>query len=72
MSKGIKDAILYALNILLGLIVISPLIYALLISFMPQNQIFTFPPKLIPKSFYIGNYVNALKTAPIVRLLMLK
>lgn len=70
MSKGIKDAILYALNILLGLIVISPLIYALLISFMPQNQIFTFPPKLIPKSFYIGNYVNALKTAPIVRFIL--
>lgn len=70
MNKRTKNIILYVVNVLFGLIIIAPLIYALLISFLPQNQIFTFPPRLVPKSFYIGNYVSALKIAPIMRFIL--
>lgn len=70
MNKRTKTVVLYIINTLFGLIIISPLIYALLVSFLPQNQIFTFPPKLVPKSFYIGNYIGALKIAPIMRFIL--
>ncbi|MBC2582667.1 carbohydrate ABC transporter permease [Clostridium sp. DJ247] len=70
MPKKIKKLILYVVNTMFGLITIAPLIYALLISFMPPDQIFAFPPKLIPKSFYIENYKDALNTAPIMRFIL--
>ncbi len=70
MNKKLKKITLYIVNIVLGLITISPLIYALLISLMPPDQIFTFPPKLIPKSLYIQNYKDALSTAPIMTFIL--
>ncbi|SMC28028.1 carbohydrate ABC transporter membrane protein 2, CUT1 family (TC 3.A.1.1.-) [Clostridium acidisoli DSM 12555] len=66
MQIKMKKISLYVANIIFGLITISPLLYALLISLMPPDQIFSFPPKLIPKSIYIQNYKDALNTAPIL------
>lgn len=70
MSKKTKKLILYAVNIIFGIVTIAPLIYALLVSLMPPDQIFAFPPKLIPKSFYIQNYIDALNIAPIMRFII--
>lgn len=70
MNKKINKIIIYIVNILLGLICIAPLLYAVLISLMPPDQIFSFPPKLIPKTFYIQNYVDALNVAPIIRFIV--
>jgi len=66
MQRKLKKTCLCVVNIILGLITIAPLLYALLISLMPPDQIFTFPPKLIPKSIYIQNYKDALTSAPIL------
>lgn len=66
----IKKIGIYGLNIILGLITIAPLLYALCVSFMPQDQIFSFPPKLIPKGIYFGNYEEVLKSVPIIKFLM--
>jgi sn-glycerol 3-phosphate transport system permease protein len=70
MKKKINRIIIYTANILLGVITIAPLLYALLISFMPPDQVFSFPPKLIPKSFYIQNYKDALSVAPIDKFIL--
>ncbi|MDD3225554.1 MAG: carbohydrate ABC transporter permease [Clostridium sp.] len=66
MKKKINKLILYGVNIAFSFIVILPLLYALLVSLMPPDQIFSYPPKLIPKSFYIQNYIDALNIAPIM------
>lgn len=65
MRINIRNLILYIVNVSLGLLMIGPLIYALLISLMPPEQIFMFPPKLIPQSLYFENYKEALRIAPI-------
>lgn len=70
MKKNVNKLILYVINIVLGLIIISPIIYALLISLMKSDQIFQYPPVLMPKSFYLGNYKEALKSAPIIRFIL--
>ena len=70
MTKKTSKLILYAVNIVFGIVTIAPLIYALLVSLMPPEQIFAFPPKLIPKSFYIQNYKDALNIAPIMRFIL--
>lgn len=70
MNRKVKNVILYVVNILFALVMVAPLIYALLVSFMPPSQIFTFPPKLIPKSLYIDNYINAIRIAPIIRFII--
>lgn len=66
MQLKLKKVGLYTANTVFGLIVVAPLIYALLISIMPPNQIFSFPPKLIPTQLYLENYKEALQAAPII------
>lgn len=70
MNKKMKKTALYIINIIFGLLMIAPLIYALSVSFMTPSEIFTYPPKLVPKGLYLGNYINALKTAPILRFIL--
>ncbi|MDF2503288.1 carbohydrate ABC transporter permease [Clostridium sp.] len=67
MEKSIKRTMLYSVNIVLGLLVIIPILYALDISLMPHDQIFSYPPKLIPSKLYFKNYVDALNAAPILK-----
>lgn len=70
MRKNINIIILYIVNIVFAIITITPLLYALLISMTPPQQIFEFPPKFMLKSFYIQNYVEALNTAPIIKFIV--
>ena len=70
MKKNIGKIILYIVNIVLGIITIAPILYALAISFMPPDQIFSYPPKLIPKELYLKNYLDALNAAPIIKFII--
>lgn len=70
MKRNINKAVLYVINIVFGLIVIAPILYALAISFMPPDQIFSYPPKLIPKRLYFQNYRDALNAAPIIKFIL--
>ncbi|AKN32025.1 ABC transporter permease [Clostridium carboxidivorans P7] len=70
MNKRLNRVLLYVVNVVFALMAVAPLLYALLISIMPPEQIFSFPPKLIPKSFYIQNYVDALNTAPVIKFIV--
>lgn len=64
-----KDIILPIINIIVGILIISPILYALSVSLMKQGQIFEYPPKLIPRSLYFQNYKDVLRAVPIIRYL---
>ncbi|MBV4417918.1 carbohydrate ABC transporter permease [Clostridium tyrobutyricum] len=70
MKRNINKTVLYIVNIIFGLIAIAPILYALAISFMPPDQIFSYPPKLIPKRLYFRNYRDALNAAPIIKFIL--
>ena len=69
-KKKISKLLIYVVNIAIGLLIISPIIYAILISLMAPDQIFTYPPKLIPKVLHWQNYKDALRTAPILKFIV--
>ena len=48
-----------------ALLIISPLVYCLLTSFLTEQEIFQL--KVIPTSFYVGNYQKALDQAPLLQ-----
>ena len=62
--------ILYIVNVLIGLIIIFPLIYALFLSFMNQGEIFQYPPKIFPESFQLSNYKSVISSVPIFRFIL--
>ncbi|MCC9294434.1 carbohydrate ABC transporter permease [Clostridium sp. WLY-B-L2] len=70
MKKNINKIILYIVNTVFGIITIVPILYALAVSFMPPEQIFSYPPKLIPKELYLNNYTDALNAAPIMKFIV--
>jgi len=67
MENKKSSMILLISNLLVGLLMISPILYALSVTFMTTDQIHTMPPKLFPKSFYLGNYKDVINTVPIFR-----
>jgi sn-glycerol 3-phosphate transport system permease protein len=58
------------LLILITVIMFSPIFLAFMMSFMTPAEVFSFPPKVIPKSFYFDNYKEALKLVPLGRMLI--
>ena len=70
MKNKKSNIILLIANLLIGLLIISPILYALSVSFMTADQIFSMPPKLFPKNFYLGNYKAVVDTVPIFRFIL--
>jgi sn-glycerol 3-phosphate transport system permease protein len=64
------NVVLLISNLILGILIISPILYALSVTFMTSDQIFSMPPKLLPRSFYIGNYKAVFDTVPIFRFIL--
>lgn len=62
--------ILTGLNIICGLLIISPLLYALSFSFMSQGEMAQYPIKLFPSHLNVENYKEALNTVPLLRFLI--
>lgn len=69
-EKEIKKFLVYAVNTVIALMIIAPILYALLVSVMTPDQLFEYPPKLIPRKLYFQNYTDALSTAPIFRFIL--
>ena len=49
-KKVVKNVLFQIFAVIVGIVIISPIIYAFFISIMPSNQILSNPPKLIPRS----------------------
>ena len=54
----------------LGLVIITPIIYAALISFMPADQILSRPPSFIPRKWILDNYRLAITTTTLARFML--
>ena len=67
MESRYKKYLLYGFNLILGLIIIMPILYGLSISLMDQSEIFSYPPKLIPRSITLENYENVISSVPIFK-----
>ena len=58
------------LLVIISLIVMLPVILAISMSFMKPEEVFSFPPKLIPSSFHIQNYFEAMQIVDFKRMLL--
>mgnify|MGYP001300072974 CR=1 FL=1 len=67
MESKTKKCILYSFNIVIGLLIISPILYGLSVSLMTPDEIFSYPPKLFPSSINLDNYKHVITTVPIFR-----
>lgn len=56
--------------IAIGIIVITPLIYALFISFMPAREIMRRPPRFIPEKWILDNYKMAIEATTLPRFMV--
>ena len=69
-KRQIKAILSYSLKILLGLIVVSPLFYALSVSFMPRADVLASPPRLLPTEPTLRNFQRVLDLVPLGRYLL--
>ncbi|ERJ91666.1 carbohydrate ABC transporter permease [Treponema lecithinolyticum] len=65
----LERLVVLALKTFMILIILCPIFYAMSVSFMTTPEIFKRPPTLIPSSFLLTSYRQALKTAPLFRYL---
>ena len=61
------DILLQILFILVGLLIAFPVIYALSTSFMPNTDILSMNPRLIPRSVSLKNYLTVFTSTNILR-----
>lgn len=69
-KKTIKNIIFQIFAVCIGLLIISPIIYAVLISFMPSDQILSNPPRLIPRSVTLEHYKVAVTATTLGRYML--
>ncbi|MCY6370800.1 carbohydrate ABC transporter permease [Clostridium ganghwense] len=69
-KKNTSKIIIYVLNIIISLLILGPIIYTLCVSIMSPEQIFEYPPKIIPRKLFMENYKEALETAPILKFIL--
>jgi putative chitobiose transport system permease protein len=64
--RGTKTTLLYALMILLALMMIFPFLWLLSTSFKTNENVYAFPPQLIPNPISLANYRGVIETVPIL------
>lgn len=69
-KRRIRKGVLVAANVLVGLFMLFPLLYAVSVSIMPSDELFTMEMNLIPQSPTLGNYVRALTQVPLTRFIL--
>lgn len=69
-KKNFGDILYQVGAIILGLIVLTPILYALSVSFMHPEEILSKDVHLLPRSFYLGNYIAAFRKTTLVRFLL--
>ncbi len=68
--KGLSAWVFLLLNLVLALLLVSPLLYCLSVSFMTEPELMNFPPRLLPSALSFENYRAALQMAPILQFLL--
>lgn len=52
------------------LAIVMPILYAVALSLMPPDQLYDYPPPVIPRTLFFENYKTALALAPIFRFIL--
>lgn len=65
--RRIRTGVLIALNTLMALFILFPLLYAVSVSLMPGDELFTMDMNLLPKHPDFGNYIRAWTQVPLLR-----
>ena len=68
--RRIRTGVLVALNLLMALFILFPLLYAVSVSLMPGEELFTMEMNLLPKHPDFGNYLRAWTQVPLVRFIL--
>ena len=68
-QKQSLQMVSFAFQLLVGLIVISPILLAISMSFMTPSQLATFPPRFLPESLHLSNYRAAFRNVSLLRLM---
>ena len=69
-KKVVKNVLFQIFAVIVGIVIISPIIYAFFISIMPTNQILSNPPKLIPRSVTLDHYKSAISATTLGRYML--
>ncbi len=67
MNTLVKKIITYVLLIFTGVIFLFPLLWSLISSIKPENDIVSFPPRWIPANVTLDNYVQVLEKYPFLK-----
>lgn len=68
--RRIRTGVLIVLNTLMALFILFPLLYAVSVSLMPGNELFTMDMNLLPKHPDFGNYIRAWTQVPLLRFVL--
>ncbi len=68
--KRINTLIAEILLVVITIIVSMPLFLAISISFQTPEEVFSYPPKIFPKTLYLKNYADAFELVPLARLIL--
>ncbi|MEW6233185.1 MAG: carbohydrate ABC transporter permease [Chloroflexota bacterium] len=68
--RVLLPALLYSALVAVGVLVIFPIWYAVVTSFLSDPEVAVYPPKLVPTSLNPDNYRRALEQAPLLRYLL--
>ena len=69
-KKVVKNVLFQIFAVIVGIVIISPIIYAFFISIRPSNQILSNPPKLIPRSVTLDHYKSAISATTLGRYML--
>lgn len=68
--RRIRTGVLIVLNTLMALFILFPLLYAVSVSLMPGDELFTMDMNLLPKHPDFGNYLRAWTQVPLLRFVL--
>ena len=68
--RRIRTGVLIVLNVIMALFILFPLLYAVSVSLMPGEELFTMEMNLLPKHPYFGNYIRAWTQVPLLRFVL--
>ena len=68
-KRKLVSTLSFSLKILIGLLIISPLFYALSVSFMSRADVMSKPPKLLPDGVTLRNYIKVFESVPLLKYL---
>ncbi len=70
MTSKSKRRLMFLVKFAVGLFIVSPILYAALVSFMNPSEVSSYPPRLWPSAFQLTNYRAILTIFPLFRFLL--